>query len=175
MVASNVGRYIYIGKGKMVASNVGRYIYIGKRKLRVSFLKLIVLTLLPTTASSSRGERCIRYMTIALQRAPRSKFKSAHDYSPEREYRIKETMRSLIRYAKTPRYPCNTQSPQLGFNELDVQFSRSKRGPERIASVHAALERSEAAGLYYGSERKILKQAVLEFLVHGLRYVFYRS
>jgi hypothetical protein len=51
--------------------------------------------------------------------------------------------------------------------------SRSKRGPERIASVHAALERSEAAGLYYGSERKILKQAVLEFLVHGLRYVFY--
>jgi hypothetical protein len=56
-------------------------------------------------------------------------------------------MRSLIRYAKTPRYPCNTQSPQLGFNELDVQFSRSKRGPERIASVHAALERSEAAGL----------------------------
>ena len=70
-------------------------------------------------------------------------------------------MRSLIRYAKTPRYPCNTQSPQLGFNELDVQFSRSKRGPERIASVHAALERSEAAGLYYGSERKILKQVSL--------------
>ncbi|NQE35973.1 hypothetical protein [Microcoleus asticus] len=82
-------------------------------------------------------------------------------------------MRELIRYAKTPRYPCNTQSPQLGFNELDVQFSRSKLGNERIASVHTALERSEAAGLYYGSERKILKQAVLEFLVHGLRYVFY--
>jgi hypothetical protein len=34
-------------------------------------------------------------------------------------------------------------------------------------------QRSEAAGLYYGSERKILNQAVLEFLVHGLRYVFY--
>ena len=41
------------------------------------------------------------------------------------------------------------------------------------SEVHAALERSEAAGLYYGSERKILKQPVLEFLVHGLRYVFY--
>ena len=41
------------------------------------------------------------------------------------------------------------------------------------SEVHAALERSEAAGLYYGSERKILKQAVLEFLVHELRYVFY--
>jgi hypothetical protein len=39
MVASNVGRYIYIGKGKMVASNVGRYIYIGKGKLQLSFLK----------------------------------------------------------------------------------------------------------------------------------------
>ncbi len=61
MVASNVGRYIYIDKGKMVASNVGRYIYIGKEKLRLNFLKLIVLTLLPTTASSGWGERCIRY------------------------------------------------------------------------------------------------------------------
>jgi hypothetical protein len=44
---------------------------------------------------------------------------------------------------------------------------------QSASEVHAALERSEAAGLYYGSERKILKQAVLEFLVHGLRYVFY--
>jgi hypothetical protein len=39
MVASNVGRYIYIGKGKMVASNVGRYIYIDKEKLQLSFVK----------------------------------------------------------------------------------------------------------------------------------------
>ena len=61
MVANNVGIYIYIGKGKMVASNVGIYIYIGKEKLWLSFLKLIVLTLLPTTASSGWGERCIRY------------------------------------------------------------------------------------------------------------------
>ncbi len=52
-------------------------------------------------------------------------------------------------------------------------LSLKARAAWRIASVHAALERSEAAGLYYGSERKILKQAVLEFLVHGLRYVFY--
>lgn len=41
------------------------------------------------------------------------------------------------------------------------------------SEVHAALERCEAAGLYDGSKRRILKQAVLEFLVHGLRYVFY--
>lgn len=66
---SNVGRYI-----------VGRYIYTdtGKGKLRLSFLKLIVRSLLPTTASSGRGERCIRYMAIALQRAPSSKLKSPH-------------------------------------------------------------------------------------------------
>lgn len=41
------------------------------------------------------------------------------------------------------------------------------------SEVHAALERCEAAGLYNGENRRILKQAVLEFLVHGLRYVFY--
>ena len=66
----------------MVASNVGRYVYIGKGKLRVSFLKLIVRSLLPTTASSGRGERCTHYMAIAFQRAPSSKLKSPHlDYS----------------------------------------------------------------------------------------------
>lgn len=41
------------------------------------------------------------------------------------------------------------------------------------SEVHAALERCEAAGLYNGENRRILKQALLEFLVHGLRYVFY--
>jgi hypothetical protein len=62
MVASNVGRYIYIGKGKMVASNVGRYIYIGKGKLQLSFAETYSCeSLLPTTASSSRGKRCNRY------------------------------------------------------------------------------------------------------------------
>ncbi|WP_333099364.1 MULTISPECIES: hypothetical protein [unclassified Microcoleus] len=63
-------------------SNVGRYIYIGKGKFWLSFLKLIVRSLLPTTVSSNRGERCIRYMAIALQRAPSSQLKSPHlDYS----------------------------------------------------------------------------------------------
>ena len=67
----------------MVASNVGRYIYIGKGNLQLSFLKLIVRSLLPTTASSGRSERCIRYyMAIALQRAPSSKLKSPYlEYS----------------------------------------------------------------------------------------------
>ncbi|AFZ10829.1 hypothetical protein Osc7112_6729 (plasmid) [Oscillatoria nigro-viridis PCC 7112] len=65
-------------------SNVGRYIYTdtGKGKLRLSFLKLLVRSLLPTTASSNRGERCIRYMAHALQQAPSGKLKSPHlEYS----------------------------------------------------------------------------------------------
>ncbi|AFZ10830.1 hypothetical protein Osc7112_6730 (plasmid) [Oscillatoria nigro-viridis PCC 7112] len=41
------------------------------------------------------------------------------------------------------------------------------------SEVHAALERCEAAGLYNGENRRIVKQALLEFLVHGLRYAFY--
>jgi len=41
------------------------------------------------------------------------------------------------------------------------------------SEVHAALSRCEAAGLYNGENRRIVKQALLEFLVHGLRYVFY--
>lgn len=61
-------------------SNVGRYIYTdsGKGKFRLSFLKLIVRSLLPTTASSNRGDRCTRYMAHALQRAPMGKLKSPH-------------------------------------------------------------------------------------------------
>lgn len=77
-------------------SNVGRYIYTdtGKGKLRLSFLKLIVRSLLPTTAFSGTSDRCTRYMTHALQRAPSGKLKSPHlNYSPDREFRIKETMR----------------------------------------------------------------------------------
>jgi hypothetical protein len=78
-------------------SNVGRYIYTdtGKGKLRLSFLKLIVRALLPTTASSGTSDRCTRYMAHALQRAPSGKLKSPHlNYSPDREFRIKETKRA---------------------------------------------------------------------------------
>ena len=41
------------------------------------------------------------------------------------------------------------------------------------SEVHGALSRCEAAGLYDGEKWRIGKQALLEFLVHGLRYVFY--
>jgi hypothetical protein len=50
-------------------SNVGRYIYtdIGKGKFRLSFLKLIMRSLLPTTAFSGTSDRFTRYMAHALQ------------------------------------------------------------------------------------------------------------
>ena len=41
------------------------------------------------------------------------------------------------------------------------------------SEVHGALSRCEAAGLYDGEKWRIGKQALLKFLVHGLRYVFY--
>ncbi|NER34737.1 MAG: hypothetical protein F6J93_12060 [Oscillatoria sp. SIO1A7] len=41
------------------------------------------------------------------------------------------------------------------------------------SEVHAALKRCNASGLYNGPNRKIRMQALLEFLVHGLRYAFY--
>lgn len=40
------------------------------------------------------------------------------------------------------------------------------------SEVHAALKRSSASGLYNGSSRRISKQSLLEFLIHGLKYVF---
>ena len=41
------------------------------------------------------------------------------------------------------------------------------------SEVHAALNRCHAAGLYDGESRKVIRQALLEFLLYGLRYVFY--
>lgn len=41
------------------------------------------------------------------------------------------------------------------------------------SEVHTSLTRCQAAHLYDGEDRKILKSAFLEFLVHGVRYAFY--
>ena len=41
------------------------------------------------------------------------------------------------------------------------------------SEVHAALNRCDAAGLYDAEGRRVIRQALLEFLVYGLRYVFY--
>lgn len=40
------------------------------------------------------------------------------------------------------------------------------------SEVHAALKRCSLSSLYDGDNRLVRKQALLEFLVHGLRYVF---
>lgn len=40
------------------------------------------------------------------------------------------------------------------------------------SEVHAALKRCEVSRLYDGNQRQILKHALLEFLIHGLKYVF---
>ncbi|QLE57489.1 hypothetical protein [Nostoc sp. TCL26-01] len=40
------------------------------------------------------------------------------------------------------------------------------------SEVHAALKRSESSDLYDGSSRKVKKRSLLEFLIHGIKYVF---
>ena len=40
------------------------------------------------------------------------------------------------------------------------------------SEVHAALKRCATSGLYSDKRRRILKPALAEFLVHGLKYVF---
>ncbi len=47
-------------------------------------------------------------------------------------------------------------------NSLDLSASE----------VHAALKRCAASGLYDDELRKVLKQPLLEFLIHGLKYAF---
>ncbi len=41
-----------------------------------------------------------------------------------------------------------------------------------VAEVHRAVRRLEDAGLVVPGERRVNRQALLEFLVHGVRYVF---
>lgn len=40
------------------------------------------------------------------------------------------------------------------------------------SEIHAALKRCEISGLYQGEQRKVLKEPLGEFLIHGLKYVF---
>jgi hypothetical protein len=41
-----------------------------------------------------------------------------------------------------------------------------------VAEVHRGVRRLEGAGLVEAGERRVNRQALLEFLVHGVRYVF---
>jgi hypothetical protein len=57
-------------------------------------------------------------------------------------------------------------SPSWTFDSLadELQLSAS--------AVHRSLRRAEAAGLYDGRRREVKAASLIEFLSHGLRYVF---
>lgn len=52
------------------------------------------------------------------------------------------------------------------YSELATRLKMSS------SEVHAALKRCSTSGLYSDKRRKVLKPALEEFLVHGLKYVF---
>lgn len=41
------------------------------------------------------------------------------------------------------------------------------------SEVHTALKRCSASGLYDGAARRVEREPLLEFLIHGIKYVFY--
>jgi hypothetical protein len=58
---------------------------------------------------------------------------------------------------------------------LDEQWTYSELAKSLKMSsseVHAALKRCSTSGLYNDKRRRVLKPALEEFLVHGLKYVF---
>jgi hypothetical protein len=57
-------------------------------------------------------------------------------------------------------------SGQWTYSELAKSLKMSS------SEVHAALKRCSLSGLYSDKRRKVLKPALEEFLVHGLKYVF---
>jgi len=59
------------------------------------------------------------------------------------------------------------------FRDLEWTYSQLANSLHMSPSeVHAALKRCEASGLYDRSSRKVKKHCLLEFLIHGLKYVF---
>ena len=60
----------------------------------------------------------------------------------------------------------NLQNSDWTYNKLANSLHMSS------SEVHAALKRCETSGLYDSSFRKIRKNALLEFLIHGIKYVF---
>ncbi len=55
---------------------------------------------------------------------------------------------------------------ERGFSKLAAALGMS------ASETHAAVKRAIACGLVDGATRAVKKRALLEFLVHGLRYVF---
>ncbi|MGI8500691.1 MAG: hypothetical protein ACR2LR_06070 [Hassallia sp.] len=60
----------------------------------------------------------------------------------------------------------NLRNSEWTYNKLANSLHMSS------SEVHAALKRCEISSLYDSSFRKIRKTALLEFLIHGIKYVF---
>ncbi len=60
----------------------------------------------------------------------------------------------------------NLQDLEWTYSELAHSLHMSS------SEVHAALKRCDASGLYDCSSRKVKQHCLLEFLIHGLKYVF---
>ena len=59
-----------------------------------------------------------------------------------------------------------TRSPSWTFDSLAHELGLS------ASAIHRSLQRAEAANLYDGRHRKIKSAQLLEFLSHGLQYVY---
>ena len=84
-----------------------------------------------------------------------------------------------------PEYGISPVSQQLSLRPSDVavalQLARTPGAHYQVmarnlhlgvAEVHRGVRRLERAGLVQAAERRVNRQALLEFLVHGVRYVF---
>lgn len=58
------------------------------------------------------------------------------------------------------------QPPDWKYNDLATSLGIS------ASEVHAALKRCEISRLYEREDKRVLKTPLLEFLIHGLKYVF---
>lgn len=59
-----------------------------------------------------------------------------------------------------------SQDEDWTYNKLAQQLRMS------ASSVHSALKRCEESQLYHGKRRRVLTRALVEFLVHGVKYAF---
>ena len=59
-----------------------------------------------------------------------------------------------------------SQAPDWTFGQIAEELGLS------ASAVHRSLERAERSGLYDSKRRQVNRAALLEFLLHGARYVF---
>jgi len=59
-----------------------------------------------------------------------------------------------------------SKAPDWTFNQIAEELGLS------ASAVHRSLERAARSGLYHAYQRQVNRAALLEFLLHGARYVF---